>query len=300
MKKKINVYWYKVKKGYGNFGDELNCYLIQKLSGKKIRRIIVPSSGLKYVSQCFRLLKYKMISITDIFKLINQYFINDFIVAIGSVISIPNSKNAKIWGSGIIKSNDIINESKFYAVRGKYTQKRLLELGFIPPKALGDPAILLPLVYKPNNYKKFKLGIIPHYIHLKTIKDTIINNEILIIDLTDKIEDVIDSINSCEYTISTSLHGIIVSHVYNIPSLWFDFGGDALFGDDIKFNDYFSSVNIKEYKPFHINAEVLQIHEIINLFESNIEINKINCDLLLLQRGLIESAPFYIIDKYKK
>lgn len=299
MKKIINVYWYKVKKGYGNFGDELNYYLIHKLSEKKIRRIIVPSSGIEYIIDCFRSIKYKMISIADIPKLVNQYFINDFIVAIGSVISIPNNKNAKIWGSGIIKSDDIINEAKFYAVRGKYTQKRLLELGFIPPKILGDPAILLPLVYKSNKDKKFKLGIIPHYVHLKKIKDTIKDNDILIVDLTDKIENIIDSINSCEYTISTSLHGMIVSHIYNIPSMWFDFGGDSLFGDNIKFKDYFSSVNIKEHEPFQINTEDIKIKDIITLFELNIEISKINCDLSLLQKELIKSAPFDIIDKYK-
>ena len=299
MKKIINVYWYKVKLGYGNFGDELNCYLIQKLSGNRIRRIIVPLSGIKYIYRCFRLLKYRIISIIDIPKLINQYFINDFIVAIGSVISIPNNKNAKIWGSGIIKRDDLINEAKFYAVRGKYTQNRLIELGFTPPKTLGDPAILLPLVYKSNTDKKFKLGIIPHHIHYKKIKDIVNNNEILIVDLTEKIEVVIDNINSCDYTISTSLHGLIVSHVYNIPSIWFNFGGDSLFGDDIKFIDYFSSVNIKEYMPFPIIISEIQIQDIITIFKSNIEKSKINCDLSLLQRDLIESAPFDIIDKYK-
>ena len=33
---RTNVFWYRHPEGYGNFGDELNPYIIQKLSGKQV------------------------------------------------------------------------------------------------------------------------------------------------------------------------------------------------------------------------------------------------------------------------
>ena len=39
MSKKINLYWYQHKQGNGNFGDELNPYIINKISEQKINYI---------------------------------------------------------------------------------------------------------------------------------------------------------------------------------------------------------------------------------------------------------------------
>jgi len=299
MKKKLNVYWYKIKDGQGNFGDELNHYLISKLSGCDVRQIIIPSSGFDYIYKALSFTYYKVIATSSYLKLIRQFFINEFIVAIGSVIAVTKSKKAKIWGSGIIKKSDKINDAKFYAVRGKYTQKRLKELGYEAPSVIGDPALLLPLVYKPNRQKTFKLGVIPHHIHYNELKNKLKNKEVLIIDLTDSIENIIEQLCSCERIISTSLHGIIVSHAYNIPSLWFDFGGKPLFGDNIKFADYFSSVGIEKYAPFKFSVEELRLNDVINIFNDNKSISFINYNLFQIQKQLINSAPFNILKKYK-
>lgn len=296
--KVIYVYWYKVNLGHGNFGDELNRFIISKLSGCKVKRIIVPSRGINYIRKSIFGLKNKIIPFYEIPILIRQFFIKKIIVGIGSVIAIPNNLNAKIWGSGIIKKDDIINNADFLAVRGKYTQNRLKELGFLAPKCIGDPAILLPLVYKPNPKKLFKLGIIPHYIHYKEIVNVVKDENILIVDLSNDIEHVIDDINSCEYTISTSLHGIIVSHVYNVPSLWFEFGGISLCGDDIKFKDYFSSVNIQEYNPFFIKIEDFDKEKIETIIKINNNLSTINVDINLLQQDLLSVAPFKVNEEY--
>jgi hypothetical protein len=57
------------------------------------------------------------------------------------------------------------------------------------------------------------------------------------------LEKVIDKIVSCTFTISSSLHGIVVSHAYNINSLWVRFAdtlgkGPVDLKGDFKFRDY--------------------------------------------------------------
>ena len=61
----------------------------------------------------------------------------------------------------------------------------------------------------------------------------------MLIDPTDKWENVIDAIVSCKSVVSSSLHGLICSDAYNIPNLWID--EFELKEGDFKFKDYFSS-----------------------------------------------------------
>ena len=46
------------------------------------------------------------------------------------------------------------------------------------------------------------------------------DKDVKIIDVTEPIQNVINYILECEMTISSSLHGIIVSHAYNVKSMW--------------------------------------------------------------------------------
>lgn len=297
--KEIYLYWYKIKEGNGNFGDELNYYLVSKLSGCKVKHVIIPSSGIDYIYKSLSFVYYKVIKRNDYPKLLRQFFLKDFVVGIGSVISVPNSAKARIWGSGIVKKDDKISKGLFYAVRGKYTQKRLQELGFKAPEAIGDPALLLPLVYIPKTIKKYQIGVIPHYIHYESIKEKIKNDKIKIINLTNSIEQVIEEIYSCEYTISTSLHGIIVSQAYGIPSLWYTYSNKKLFGDNVKFCDYFSSVGIKEYQPLNLLPDEIDIEDILNSFKNLKKFTLINIQLDELLEKLLKVAPFNVLDKFK-
>jgi len=298
MKKRINVFYWKLQEGHGNFGDELNNYLISRLSGCKVDRVIIPLSGFNYINLALRYIYYKQISYKKIPKIIKQFFIDDYILGIGSVISRNDSKYCKVWGTGIMSKVDQIKPAVFCAVRGKYSQKRLNELNLPVPETIGDPAILMPVIYTPNSSKKFKVGIIPHFIHYKSIKKKIKDETIIVIDLTDKIENIIDQINSCQYTISTSLHGIIVAQVYKIPSLWFTYNEESLPGDNIKFYDYFSSVGIDEYIPFVLNLEELETDDIIQLFDKFSHISVVNKDINEIQNKLLDAAPFSVLEKY--
>jgi len=280
-----NIWWWQAD-SHCNFGDELTPYIITKLFDVKIHKAynetLYLNSKEKIISLFYRSLK--KIGIPIVYRP-KVYFI------IGSIIRFA-TPNSIIWGSGIIARNDIVEQSKVLAVRGYETIKRLKELRIKAPNVVGDPALLLPLTYKPtNSLKKYKLGIIPHYVDYKLVQDVIIEKDILVIDLaTNNIEDVIEKIYSCEFTISSSLHGLIVSQAYNIPSLWFQFSNN-LSGDNIKFYDYFSSVDINYYDPFTMD-QIPDLNSVSAFFDRYKSINQINNNLLTIQKELLKAAPF--------
>lgn len=293
-KKDIFVWWYE-EKNIKNFGDVLNPYVISELSGLNV--IYTAILDTKYISFLRGLKNLLLLKITfyDFINILKSFFQDYIVLAIGSVIECYKSKRIKVWGSGLMNSTGYIYPADFLAVRGEYTRNRIIELGYSPPNVIGDPALLLPLIYKPKNVKKYKLGIIPHYVNY----DEAINmfkelNDILIVNLLDNIENIIDNINSCECTISSSLHGIIVSHAYEVKSIWGNFHINKLFGDNVKFKDYFSSVKIEYYNPIEITNDYMQL---LNSFDNYTTLPL--TELKLLQKSLIEVAPFDVLDKYK-
>jgi len=196
---------------------------------------------------------------------------------IGSILQ-RCTKNSIIWGSGFISESSVCKEipKRVLAVRGPLTRKKLLNQGIACPEIYGDPALLLPEVYPVTNQKiKYKLGIIPHFldknnIELKKFAD---NLDIKIIDIQNKKPlKVIDEMLQCEKLISSSLHGIIISDAYHIPSVWIQFS-KPIGDDNFKFIDYFASVRRKDKSPFIFN-KFKNLDSILNVFEDyEIEIN---------------------------
>tara|TARA_R100000935_G_scaffold56463_1_gene88035 strand:+ start:4185 stop:5000 length:816 start_codon:yes stop_codon:yes gene_type:complete len=261
-------YWSEIKfifKKKENYGDLLSKYLVEKISGKEVQWVHPKKQPW-----------YKWDK--------TNY------VTIGSVIH-HVSKDSIVWGSGIIDKKQTIAKADFRAVRGPQTRKYLLDLGYECPKVFGDPALLLPTYYHPEVEKKYKLGIIPHYHDFKFVSENYKNDsEILVINLmTLDVEDVTRGIMSCEKTISSSLHGVIVSHAYGIPSIWVEFS-DKIFGDGIKYRDYLESVEIPFYQAEFLNRK-LSLIEIESLFDKHPSLpdgGKVEklCD------GLMEVCPF--------
>ncbi|MBX2959491.1 MAG: polysaccharide pyruvyl transferase family protein [Flavobacteriales bacterium] len=259
------VLWWHNNDGTFNFGDELNPYLISRVSKKRVLRAQ---------------------------SLWNRFQIRKIYVCIGSVISKAN-KNTIVWGAGIISRDEIIRDSIYLAVRGPLTQQRMIECGITPPDVVGDPALLLPLYYQPKTTKKYMLGIIPHIIDFELVKNQLQeNNEIVLIDFTKNIENTIDLICSCETIISSSLHGIIVANAYNIPAIWVAFS-NQLAGDDVKFYDYFLSVGENEkIEKISIDIELLNTNLLNSLrkFSKIIHPKKESIDTI--QKNLLSCVPF--------
>lgn len=92
------------------------------------------------------------------------------VISIGSISGLHKKSNYyNIWGSGVIKSNGEVKDSNFLAIKEKYTQNRLKELEYKVPTVIGDPALLLSLVYNPEIEKSYNLGLIPHYVQFDEI-----------------------------------------------------------------------------------------------------------------------------------
>lgn len=267
---KVHAYWWRLNRedGRDNYGDILAPYLISKLSKKKIVSVEHPMMR-----------RYR-------------WFIKHYLT-IGSIISHACEKSI-VWGSGIIIKNQNVRNAKFVAVRGPQTRRRLLELGYEVPEVYGDPALLLPMFISNIKNTKYKIGIIPHYVDYevvyKAFKDVI---NIKVIDLmTDNVERTTKEILECESIISSSLHGIIVSHAFFIPALWVKFS-NKLAGDNIKFYDYFESVDLF-YKTELVNNPMNTNYKDLEQFLlDNSELLTPNKELLeLRKKQLLQTCPF--------
>lgn len=304
MSKQINLYWYKEEEGSGNFGDELNHYIVKALSDKEIAYAdIMKWPKTKQIA--FKILakrviqgKWAGLKNTEAYKmLLNQ----EVLVAIGSVIAWFDGPGISVWGAGLMNQKGHINNAKFYAVRGEYTLNKIKDLGYdTTTTVLGDPALLLPLIFNPQTNKKDKIGIIPHFTHYEKVKNHYCDSPYLVINLLDDIEKVVEEINSCAMTFSSSLHGVIVSHAYQIPSLWIDFEKtevEKIAGDNIKFKDYFSSVQLEEYHAINIDALLENLEQTKEKYKTILLPHK--SVVPRLQQGLMSNAPFSLKEKYK-
>ena len=230
---------------------------------------------------------------------------NSECIGIGSVLQHflshkSNNPTINVWGAGFIEekktnSEKFINNMNFLAVRGKYTQKRLMEMydKSFSNLTLGDPGLLSPMLIDQKVIKKYTLGIIPHYIDseapvFEAIRSSISNSTIINI-LGDPIE-IIKKISKCELIISTSLHGLAVADSFGIPNYWCEVSKNIA-GNRYKFHDYYSAYNqVDEKKPM----ELLEIQKFDKQFLEKIkksyDINYV--DILEIRNNLISSFPY--------
>lgn len=213
-----------------NYGDILSAQIVSWVSGKEVSFYNAPHRK-------------------------KSWFKKRYLMAIGSIMSYTQPK-AMVWGSGIISRKDQFSNATFCAVRGPLSRKRILELGYSCPEVYGDPAILLPEYYQPTVEKKYQYGFIPHYVDQEIAsgwygdeKDVTVLNLI-----HDDIFFTTDRILECKKIISSSLHGVIVAQAYGIPAIWVQFS-DKLSGDNVKYEDYFLSVDMTPYTPIYVDEK---------------------------------------------
>lgn len=261
-------YWSEKKfvfKDKENYGDLLSKYLVEKISGRPV--------------------KFMHPKEQSWFRWDKTHYL-----AIGSIIH-HATKNSIVWGSGIIDRKQKVAPAEFRAVRGPKTREYLLELNYKCSAVYGDPALLLPKYYDPFVNKSYKLGIVPHYHdYAEVVEIYREDTDILVIDMmTLDVEEVTRQILKCEKVISSSLHGLIVAHAYQIPAVWVEFS-KKLFGDGIKFVDYLESVKLDYYIPQFLK-EKYHLTELITFFEKYPSLPRVE-HISFLQEGLIRSCPF--------
>ncbi|MFH5776132.1 polysaccharide pyruvyl transferase family protein [Paracoccus sp. NGMCC 1.201697] len=167
----------------------------------------------------------------------------------GSILQqIQSPDVAIVWGSGIMDfSRSFARPKEIHAVRGPLTQKRLEQMKYDVPDVLGDPGICMPKFYSPKSReKKYRIGIISHVVDTPFWRsiEKFLPEGVKVIYLNGRFDAAIDDIAACEFTVSSSLHGVIISHAYGVPSAWADSCTRPLAGDGTKFADYFQSVGL--------------------------------------------------------
>jgi hypothetical protein len=244
-----------------NFGDLLGPFLVEELSGKHAR--FTPTDH----------------PLRPIIYLV-----------VGSVMAALRP-NCVVWGPGIVTRDQSFSNADFRAVRGPLSYARLRELGYFCPPVFGDPAILLPSVFAPKPAKDFEYGIIPHYVDYSLVLRRFGSiPDVNVIDVRRPLREVITEICRCGRTISSSLHGIIVSHAYGVPSTWVEFS-DMIFGDGTKFRDYLGSVGLNVEQPVKIGEEEDELG-LIAILKQDSPMLLPRVDLDDLRRGLLATKPF--------
>ena len=158
-----------------------------------------------------------------------------------------NYQNATIWGSGCLLEPS--RRAAFFqklsrrrldirAVRGPLTRDVLIKLGHNCPEVYGDPAILMPLFYRPQNLiKKYEFTVIPQFYNERLFREGHPGLPILSMN-TNEYKTVIDRIVASGIVYTSSLHGIILAESYGVPSVFFRGLAKSI---DFKYKDYYYS-----------------------------------------------------------
>ncbi len=233
----MNINYVKTAEFVRNWGDCINVYIYNKLSEKSC-------------------------------KVLSHTNTNDepHYVICGSIMHFT-TRNSIVWGAGLITNNvnycidhkiwvnKKIIPKKICAVRGPKTRQELKNIGIDCPNVYGDPAMIFPFLYNPINKKKYKYGIIPHYIDKNdnNVKKISSLHNVKMIDIcikkNDTIQTIIDEISECDVIFSSTLHGFILGELYSKKkkSFYVRFG-NRVSGGDFKYKDHMESIGRDFYK----------------------------------------------------
>lgn len=256
-----------------NWGDDLNEYLFGMMTDKKIR--FVQFDQLLF---CPKVTRYSLI---------------------GSIIGDFNLDNTVIYGSGAITSDPLLQgrPRKVLSVRGPLTREALLKKGIDCPPVYGDPALLLPLVYRPDIKNGDCIGVIPHY---RTADSDLLSawkkdDRVRMIDMSkyEKWTDIIDAVLQCKVIISESLHGLIVAESYGIPCVWIEVAPhDCPWEWEFKFFDFYRSIGKDDPKCY----KLYEGYSLTDLLEKAKEWTPGTIDY----DAMLKAFPFALKDNLKK
>lgn len=196
------------------------------------------------------------------------------------IVTPANSKLPKydvnkciIAGAGFIEKakfeEQLTKEVDIRALRGKLSKERLEKiLNKEINCTLADPGILASVIFPCKSDKKYKLGIIPHFIDKKSayLKNIHVENTLLI-DIEQEISEVLKQINECECIISSSLHGLIFSDSYNIPNQQMVLS-DLIIGGEYKFKDYYSAYDMELPEIFDLRKNIITEENVKNIIKN--------------------------------
>lgn len=205
------------------------------------------------------------------------------LLALGSIVGTKNF-DATVWGSGIHTFDNVGRLAKYHriikydirALRGPITQDALRTCKYnVDGIPLGDPAVLMPLIYQPPSVEKeYDLCVIDHYYNHSDISG---DRTIVLPAGTNDYQYFINTIIASEKVISSSLHGIILAESYGIPAVFLCNGVEHQM---MKYYDWYYSTGRYEVKV------AKNIEEGIHMEPMPLP------DLNEIRSGLIQSFPY--------
>jgi pyruvyltransferase len=218
FKKSLRLYWWRYEyPNKLNFGDEITPAIIERMFGR--RTTWSPPDECEMAGA-------------------------------GSIIEIllasKGQNRPTVWGSGFIKKDtSTISAGDFniIALRGRSSLARV-SAKTESNISLGDPGLLADCLLSSMPPKKYRLGVVPHYVDTESsiVKELAAQSGVKIIDVLDSPEKVVQNIAACEAVVSSSLHGLIVADSVGTPNAHLKLS-DKLTGGLYKFEDYYSVFN---------------------------------------------------------
>ena len=192
------------------------------------------------------------------------------LVITGSILGWNELNNSTIvWGCGLHNNSlnekcKITNKNNFKAVRGYLTAKKLQ----LENVTVGDPGVLISKYYSAKKYTyRKKYCLVCHwkdYDECKKLYGAYID---VISMITNNIEQLADTLNKYDLVLSTSLHGIIFAHSYNIPAIHIEFNKlESL--DDFKYKDYYSTLDINYTKRILVKNLIKDLNIFNDLYKN--------------------------------
>ncbi len=161
-----------------------------------------------------------------------------------------------IWGTGFLakKFRGVsYPRARILAVRGKKTRDLLQLTDDLP---VGDPGLLVNLLVRPKP-KRFKFGIIPHYVDNRNpaVLKHQSNPHVKIIDVSSGYQRILEEIVQCEIIGSSCLHGLIAADALQIPNVWLRLS-HSVSGAEFKFRDYYSIFCMENTQPMIVGTDL--------------------------------------------
>lgn len=207
----MKLYYYKDKRG--NFGDDLNAWLWNRL--------------------------------------LPDFFDDDdssIFVGIGTLLNslLPSSPIKVVFSSGVGYKNlpSLVRDSwKIYCVRGPLSAAKL---GIDKKKAITDGAALLKTMEFPDQEKKYDISFIPHHwSHRPKWGGFFKKIGINYVDPSESVDFVLTEIKKSKLVITESMHGAIVADVFRVPWIPVKLHKHIL---DFKWHDWCQSLGL-HYHP---------------------------------------------------
>lgn len=142
-----------------------------------------------------------------------------FLAAVGSILDI-GLNDSTVWGSGLLLESyrapiwPKLKRLDIRAVRGPRTARMLRDRGYECPEVYGDPAILMPLIYRPKSVSKPTGTLMVSHIFDQAIFP---GNALSM--CTSDYESFVNQISAVSLVITSSLHGIILAESYGTPAV---------------------------------------------------------------------------------